>query len=205
MQNKVLYLGVKQKLLKTMVCKSTLFTTFTHVTCVLLSVCFCGALCNSFLSNQYFHVQYYSATLTVTKADVRFAATDYSKQVSLFWKNCLFYKWLTTCHLDNMLSEPVSCTDVFYLLLQASNFFWGLWAILQSHFSSIDFDFQRFVLCTPANYSSLDTWVCVWLKLYINSVVWLIIIPASCCTKQIGNKLSVYKSTSSWQEAPPSH
>uniref|UniRef100_A0A3B3Z4W1 ethanolamine kinase n=1 Tax=Poecilia mexicana TaxID=48701 RepID=A0A3B3Z4W1_9TELE len=27
----------------------------------------------------------------------------------------------------------------------ASNFFWGLWAILQSRFSSIDFDFQRFV------------------------------------------------------------
>ncbi|XP_034444920.1 ethanolamine kinase 1 [Hippoglossus hippoglossus] len=26
----------------------------------------------------------------------------------------------------------------------ASNFFWGLWAILQSHFSSIDFDFQRY-------------------------------------------------------------
>ncbi|MEQ2229555.1 hypothetical protein ILYODFUR_020073 [Ilyodon furcidens] len=27
----------------------------------------------------------------------------------------------------------------------ASNFFWGLWAILQSRYSSIDFDFQRFV------------------------------------------------------------
>ncbi|XP_016534056.1 ethanolamine kinase 1 isoform X2 [Poecilia formosa] len=26
----------------------------------------------------------------------------------------------------------------------ASNFFWGLWAILQSRFSSIDFDFQRY-------------------------------------------------------------
>lgn len=26
----------------------------------------------------------------------------------------------------------------------ASNFFWGLWAILQSHYSSIDFDFQRY-------------------------------------------------------------
>ncbi|KAM7397118.1 hypothetical protein PAMP_020115 [Pampus punctatissimus] len=27
----------------------------------------------------------------------------------------------------------------------ASNFFWGIWAILQSQYSSIDFDFQRFV------------------------------------------------------------
>ncbi|XP_029009373.1 ethanolamine kinase 2 isoform X2 [Betta splendens] len=26
----------------------------------------------------------------------------------------------------------------------ASSFFWGLWAILQSHYSSIDFDFQRY-------------------------------------------------------------
>ncbi|XP_056138054.1 ethanolamine kinase 1-like isoform X2 [Lampris incognitus] len=26
----------------------------------------------------------------------------------------------------------------------ASSFFWGLWAILQAHFSSIDFDFQRY-------------------------------------------------------------
>uniref|UniRef100_A0A672IJP8 ethanolamine kinase n=1 Tax=Salarias fasciatus TaxID=181472 RepID=A0A672IJP8_SALFA len=30
----------------------------------------------------------------------------------------------------------------------ASNFFWGLWAILQSHYSSIEFDFQRFVILT---------------------------------------------------------
>ncbi|XP_069019679.1 ethanolamine kinase 1 [Embiotoca jacksoni] len=28
----------------------------------------------------------------------------------------------------------------------ASNFFWGLWAILQSRFSSIDFDFQRYAV-----------------------------------------------------------
>ncbi|XP_053741745.1 ethanolamine kinase 2 [Synchiropus splendidus] len=28
----------------------------------------------------------------------------------------------------------------------ASNFFWGLWAILQSRFSSIDFDFQRYAM-----------------------------------------------------------
>nr|XP_020449059.1 ethanolamine kinase 1-like isoform X4 [Monopterus albus] len=28
----------------------------------------------------------------------------------------------------------------------ASNFFWGLWAILQSHYSSIDFDFQRYAM-----------------------------------------------------------
>ncbi|KAF7650120.1 hypothetical protein LDENG_00131010 [Lucifuga dentata] len=28
----------------------------------------------------------------------------------------------------------------------ASNFFWGLWAMLQAQYSSIDFDFQRFVL-----------------------------------------------------------
>ncbi|XP_035810522.2 ethanolamine kinase 1 isoform X3 [Amphiprion ocellaris] len=28
----------------------------------------------------------------------------------------------------------------------ASNFFWGLWAILQSRYSSIDFDFQRYAL-----------------------------------------------------------
>ncbi|KAG7236646.1 hypothetical protein INR49_000651 [Caranx melampygus] len=32
----------------------------------------------------------------------------------------------------------------------ASNFFWGLWAILQSQYSSIDFDFQRFVPLTEA-------------------------------------------------------
>ncbi|AWP07834.1 putative ethanolamine kinase 2-like [Scophthalmus maximus] len=28
----------------------------------------------------------------------------------------------------------------------ASNFFWGIWALLQSHFSSIDFDFQRYAM-----------------------------------------------------------
>ncbi|TNN77270.1 Ethanolamine kinase 2 [Liparis tanakae] len=30
---------------------------------------------------------------------------------------------------------------------EASNFFWGLWGILQSRFSSIDFDFLRLVFC----------------------------------------------------------
>lgn len=33
----------------------------------------------------------------------------------------------------------------FFYFHQASSFLWGLWAILQSRFSSIDFDFQRFV------------------------------------------------------------
>uniref|UniRef100_A0AAQ4S885 ethanolamine kinase n=1 Tax=Gasterosteus aculeatus aculeatus TaxID=481459 RepID=A0AAQ4S885_GASAC len=37
----------------------------------------------------------------------------------------------------------------------ASNFFWGLWAILQSRFSSIDFDFERFVFWSRENCASL--------------------------------------------------
>ncbi|XP_008309740.1 ethanolamine kinase 2 isoform X1 [Cynoglossus semilaevis] len=34
----------------------------------------------------------------------------------------------------------------------ASNLFWGLWAILQSHYSSIDFDFQRYALARLSYY-----------------------------------------------------
>uniref|UniRef100_A0A3B5KRP5 ethanolamine kinase n=1 Tax=Xiphophorus couchianus TaxID=32473 RepID=A0A3B5KRP5_9TELE len=34
----------------------------------------------------------------------------------------------------------------------ASNFFWGLWAILQSRFSSIDFDFQRYAIARLSYY-----------------------------------------------------
>ncbi|XP_028286383.1 ethanolamine kinase 1 [Parambassis ranga] len=46
----------------------------------------------------------------------------------------------------------VTQTEVTQLYIQvckfslASNFFWGLWAILQSRFSSIDFDFQRYAM-----------------------------------------------------------
>ncbi|XP_077373267.1 ethanolamine kinase 2 [Festucalex cinctus] len=34
----------------------------------------------------------------------------------------------------------------------ASNFFWGLWAILQSHYSSIDFDFHRYAVARLNRY-----------------------------------------------------
>ncbi|XP_051916527.1 ethanolamine kinase 1-like [Hippocampus zosterae] len=34
----------------------------------------------------------------------------------------------------------------------ASNFFWGLWAILQSHYSSIDFDFHRYAMARLNRY-----------------------------------------------------
>ncbi|XP_043980844.1 ethanolamine kinase 2-like isoform X1 [Gambusia affinis] len=34
----------------------------------------------------------------------------------------------------------------------ASNFFWGLWAILQSRYSSIDFDFQRYAIARLSYY-----------------------------------------------------
>ncbi|CAL8326081.1 unnamed protein product [Gadus morhua 'NCC'] len=46
--------------------------------------------------------------------------------------------------------SPPTETEVTALYIQvckfslASNFFWGLWAMLQSHFSSIDFDFKRY-------------------------------------------------------------
>lgn len=46
----------------------------------------------------------------------------------------------------------VTETEVTQLYIQvckfslASNFFWGLWAILQSQYSSIDFDFQRYAM-----------------------------------------------------------
>ncbi|XP_035810521.2 ethanolamine kinase 1 isoform X2 [Amphiprion ocellaris] len=40
----------------------------------------------------------------------------------------------------------VTEAEVTRLYIQASNFFWGLWAILQSRYSSIDFDFQRYAL-----------------------------------------------------------
>ncbi|KAM9814675.1 ethanolamine kinase 1 isoform 2-T2 [Syngnathus typhle] len=33
-----------------------------------------------------------------------------------------------------------------------SNFFWGLWAILQSHYSSIDFDFHRYAMARLNRY-----------------------------------------------------
>ncbi|XP_012717929.2 ethanolamine kinase 1 [Fundulus heteroclitus] len=52
----------------------------------------------------------------------------------------------------------VSDAEVMRLYIQvckfslASNFFWGLWAILQSRFSSIDFDFQRYAIARLSYY-----------------------------------------------------
>uniref|UniRef100_A0A7N8X1M1 ethanolamine kinase n=1 Tax=Mastacembelus armatus TaxID=205130 RepID=A0A7N8X1M1_9TELE len=42
----------------------------------------------------------------------------------------------------------------------ASNYFWGLWAILQSYYSSIDFDFQRLVLKEAPHFFSFPPSLC---------------------------------------------
>ncbi|CAL8263856.1 unnamed protein product [Merluccius merluccius] len=65
-------------------------------------------------------------------------------------------EWLTA-YLESYsqaTGRPASATEgeVTTLYIQvckfslASNFYWGLWAILQSHFSSIDFDFKRYAM-----------------------------------------------------------
>ncbi|XP_058502440.1 ethanolamine kinase 1-like [Solea solea] len=52
----------------------------------------------------------------------------------------------------------VSEAEVTQLYVQAckyslaSNLFWGIWAILQSHYSSIDFDFQRYAMARLSFY-----------------------------------------------------
>ncbi|KAM9754909.1 ethanolamine kinase 2 isoform 3-T3 [Menidia menidia] len=70
--------------------------------------------------------------------------------------------WLTAYLESYRLStgrEPtVTEAEVTRLYIQvckfslASHFFWGLWAILQSSFSSIDFDFQRYAMARLGYY-----------------------------------------------------
>uniref|UniRef100_A0A8C7Z084 ethanolamine kinase n=1 Tax=Oryzias sinensis TaxID=183150 RepID=A0A8C7Z084_9TELE len=59
--------------------------------------------------------------------------------------------------LEAVTEQQLELTHVLISLFpfKASNFFWGLWAILQSRFSSIDFDFQRFVWLPTASAKSL--------------------------------------------------
>ncbi|KAM4734979.1 ethanolamine kinase 2 [Anableps anableps] len=81
---------------------------------------------------------------------------------SLYPSRELQRDWLTT-YLESYkhsTGREVTVTDaeVTQLYIQvckfslASNFFWGLWAILQSHYSSIDFDFQRYAIARLSYY-----------------------------------------------------
>lgn len=60
--------------------------------------------------------------------------------------------YLQSYKLSSGREADVTAEEVTQLYVQvckfslASNFFWGLWAILQSRFSSIDFDFQRYAM-----------------------------------------------------------
>nr|XP_019934181.1 PREDICTED: ethanolamine kinase 1-like [Paralichthys olivaceus] len=54
------------------------------------------------------------------------------------------YKHSTGCEVTVTKAEVTKLYIHVCKFSLASNFFWGLWAILQSHHSSIDFDFQRY-------------------------------------------------------------
>ncbi|XP_026220551.1 ETNK_euk domain-containing protein [Anabas testudineus] len=54
------------------------------------------------------------------------------------------YKHSTGCEVTVTEAEVTQLYIQVCKFSLASNFFWGLWAILQSQYSSIDFDFQRY-------------------------------------------------------------
>uniref|UniRef100_A0A667XAZ2 ethanolamine kinase n=1 Tax=Myripristis murdjan TaxID=586833 RepID=A0A667XAZ2_9TELE len=56
------------------------------------------------------------------------------------------YKHSTGCEVTVTEGEITQLYIQVCKFSLASNFFWGLWAILQARYSSIDFDFQRCVL-----------------------------------------------------------
>ncbi len=112
--------------------------------------------------------------------------------VQKFEKSKPLQQALKTSLVSNKWSKTWSTTDMvlyyyfsFFLFHQASNFFWGLWAILQSQYSSIDFDFRRFVFLNEAAERSHEIErkglfhvvtltpqleMCVWVSLCINIV-----------------------------------
>ncbi|KAK2842656.1 hypothetical protein Q5P01_012856 [Channa striata] len=56
------------------------------------------------------------------------------------------YKQSTGCEVTVTEAEVTQLYIQVCKFSLASNFFWGLWAVLQSHYSSIDFDFQRYAM-----------------------------------------------------------
>uniref|UniRef100_A0A3P9JK55 ethanolamine kinase n=1 Tax=Oryzias latipes TaxID=8090 RepID=A0A3P9JK55_ORYLA len=77
---------------------------------------------------------------------------DYSLYPSMELQRDWLTAYLESYKHNTGRDGTVTEADVTQLYIQvckfslASNFFWGLWAILQSRFSSIDFDFQRYAL-----------------------------------------------------------
>ncbi|RVE71289.1 hypothetical protein OJAV_G00050420 [Oryzias javanicus] len=77
---------------------------------------------------------------------------DYSRYPSVALQRDWLTAYLESYKHNTGREVAVTEADVTQLYIQvckfslASNFFWGLWAILQSRFSSIDFDFQRYAL-----------------------------------------------------------
>ncbi|KAF6721542.1 Ethanolamine kinase 1 [Oryzias melastigma] len=80
------------------------------------------------------------------------ADVDYSRYPSVALQRDWLTAYLESYKHNTGREVTVTEAEVTQLYIQvckfslASNFFWGLWAILQSRFSSIDFDFQRYAL-----------------------------------------------------------
>ncbi|XP_029992493.1 ethanolamine kinase 1 [Sphaeramia orbicularis] len=79
------------------------------------------------------------------------SVVDYSLYPSLDLQRDWLKAYLQSYKLSGGQEDTVTEEEVTQLYVHvckfslASNFFWGLWSILQSRFSSIDFDFHRFV------------------------------------------------------------
>uniref|UniRef100_A0A8C7Z2H4 ethanolamine kinase n=1 Tax=Oryzias sinensis TaxID=183150 RepID=A0A8C7Z2H4_9TELE len=95
-------------------------------------------------------------------ADYNYQAFDIGNHFNEFAGSCvtpkidysLFVEHRSRSHLS-WKGLPLPKVLISLFPFKASNFFWGLWAILQSRFSSIDFDFQRFVWLPTASAKSL--------------------------------------------------
>ncbi|KAL0967966.1 hypothetical protein UPYG_G00260440 [Umbra pygmaea] len=78
--------------------------------------------------------------------------TDYSLYPSPELQRDWLSSYLKSYKQSVKLEDKVTDQEVQDLYVQvckfslASNFFWGLWAILQARFSSIDFDFERYAM-----------------------------------------------------------
>uniref|UniRef100_A0A8C0BMF2 ethanolamine kinase n=1 Tax=Buteo japonicus TaxID=224669 RepID=A0A8C0BMF2_9AVES len=48
--------------------------------------------------------------------------------------------------VDNFLSRCKNMFTSYIFFFQASHFFWGLWALIQAKYSTIDFDFLGYAI-----------------------------------------------------------